>query len=177
MSVIVKHSSAFTPVESGSKSTSFSHPFSIKNLLNLDESSNDNLNRELVINTPNLPSNRSSVIIPPLSHSLAASTRLCYEDPAVQIPPWIYATRYCRQGIPSGEFNQDLLVSINQCIIVILHIDTFNQLLFLFYKSRHLWLWLLTLLQFVFINHYIFMYFLYQFTSYILYNCNYQWTK
>lgn len=95
MSVKVKYSSAFTPVSKTCKD--FSHPFSIKNILNLDE----NTSHEEMSSSEEHPARGSVIrlsqtVIPP-----QPELALRY-DPAA-IPAWIYATRYCRQGIPPGK--------------------------------------------------------------------------
>jgi len=104
MTAKVKHSSAFTPVSKTNKN--FSHPFSIKNILNLDEkSSNEGNERSVQALSYDFPV-RSSVIRLPQAIQLPAQNELNlplrYEQ-AAAIPAWIYATRYCRQGIPPGN--------------------------------------------------------------------------
>ncbi|XP_020917452.1 homeobox protein ceh-9 [Exaiptasia diaphana] len=88
MSVIVKSCSAFTPVN---KTRHFNHPFSIKNILNLDEDdSSDSKPKDIGSRVIRLPQPVQDLPLP-------------YDNNAA-IPSWIYATRYCRQGIPLGTF-------------------------------------------------------------------------
>lgn len=96
MSVIVKSCSAFTPVN---KTRHFNHPFSIKNILNLDEDASSEA-KQKPEDSERSPS-RGSVIRLPAQPVLTQDIPLHYDN--AMIPSWIYATRYCRQGIPLGK--------------------------------------------------------------------------
>lgn len=104
MTAKVKYSSAFTPVSNKTNKT-FSHPFSIKNILNLDETSSTEGSEQNVQKVPDDIPSRSSVIRLSQAAQIPAQPEiplpLRYEP--APIPAWIYATRYCRQGIPPGR--------------------------------------------------------------------------
>lgn len=100
MSARVKYGSAFSPVIP-SKSI-LNHPFSIKNLLNLDDQ--EGVDRE---------DNKTSTDFPTPCQHLPRKTRPVIEDKGLAAdklnlnctwPAWVYATRYSRHGIPAGRF-------------------------------------------------------------------------
>jgi len=100
MSSRVKYGSAFSPVIP-SKAI-LNHPFSIKNLLNLDD--HGGADKE--------DNKTTSDLTTPCQH-LPRKTRPVKEDKslaAVKLnlnclwPAWVYATRYSRHGIPAGRF-------------------------------------------------------------------------
>ena len=107
MSARVKYGSAFSPVIP-SKST-LNHPFSIKNLLNLDDK----------IGVDSAEGNKTISGVPNASSARETDlpiTRPANEDGGVAAnfnltaanlwPAWVYATRYSRQGIPPGRFKR-----------------------------------------------------------------------
>lgn len=101
MSSRVKYGSAFSPVIP-SKSI-LNHPFSIKNLLNLDDQRGEDKE-----------DNKTTTDLPTLSENLPRKTRPIKEDKGFSLaadnlkvncvwPAWVYATRYSRHGIPAGR--------------------------------------------------------------------------
>ena len=102
MSSRVKYGSAFSPVIP-SKSI-LNHPFSIKNLLNLDDQRGEDKE-----------DNKTTTDLPTPRENLPRKTRPVKEDKDVSLaadnlnlncvwPAWVYATRYSRHGIPAGRF-------------------------------------------------------------------------
>lgn len=94
MSAKVKYGSAFSPVIP-SKST-LNHPFSIKNLLNIeDQSEVKDQNRAItdISQTSTLP-----------THPIKEATQANMNLTECLWPAWVYATRYSRHGIPPGKF-------------------------------------------------------------------------
>ena len=100
MSARVKYGSAFSPVIP-SKSI-LNHPFSIKNLLNLDDQGG-----------ADEEDNKTTTDFPTPCQHLPKKTRPVKEDKDLAAdklnlnclwPAWVYATRYSRHGIPAGRF-------------------------------------------------------------------------
>ena len=100
MSSRVKYGSAFSPVIP-SKSI-LNHPFSIKNLLNLDDQGGGDKE-----------DHKTSTDFPTACQHLPRKTRPEREDKGLAAdklnlsctwPAWVYATRYSRHGIPAGRF-------------------------------------------------------------------------
>ena len=112
----VKYGSAFSRVIS-SKSA-LNHPFSIRNILNLDEQSGDDTSRDIkTITGPHYVECYSSPRklerhLP--NDSLTAPTpNLNFIAADNSWPAWVYATRYSRHGIPPGKF----IKLVNHCIL------------------------------------------------------------
>lgn len=103
----VKYGSAFSRVIS-SKSA-LNHPFSIRNILNLDEQSGDDTSRDIkTITGPHYVECYSSPRklerhLP--NDSLTAPTpNLNFIAADNSWPAWVYATRYSRHGIPPANY-------------------------------------------------------------------------
>ncbi|KAL9967321.1 hypothetical protein ACROYT_G025522 [Oculina patagonica] len=103
MSSRVKYGSAFSPVIP-SKSI-LNHPFSIKNLLNLDEQRGEDKE-----------DNKTTTDLPTQGDNLPRKTRPVKEDKGLSLaadnlnlnclwPAWVYATRYSRHGIPAANYS------------------------------------------------------------------------
>ncbi|XP_020614463.1 homeobox protein engrailed-2-A-like [Orbicella faveolata] len=100
MSSRVKYGSAFSPVIP-SKSI-LNHPFSIKNLLNLDDQGG-----------ADKEDNKTTTDFPTPCQHLPRKTRPMKEDKGLAAdklnlnclwPAWVYATRYSRHGIPAANY-------------------------------------------------------------------------
>lgn len=94
MSAKVKYGSAFSPVIP-SKSI-LNHPFSIKNLLNIeDQSEVKDQNRAItdISQTSTLP-----------THPIKEATQANMNLTECLWPAWVYATRYSRHGIPPANY-------------------------------------------------------------------------
>lgn len=112
MSARVKYGSAFSPVIP-SRPT-LNHPFSIKNLLNLDnQSGKDREENKAIARLPNdssIPRENLPKTRPGAKEDGIAATAANLND--CLWPAWVYATRYSRQGIPPGRFENIKLCCI-----------------------------------------------------------------
>lgn len=115
MSARVKYGSAFSPVIP-SKST-LNHPFSIKNLLNLDDKIGVDSAEEskTFSGLPNASSARETdlPIARPATEDGSTATVNFNLTAANLWPAWVYATRYSRQGIPPGSFKKQQIFLFN----------------------------------------------------------------
>jgi len=121
MSARVKYGSAFSPVIPSKSTPVLNHPFSIKNLLNLDDQSGeDREENKTITGLPNPASSiaRENLPIARLAkeNGLAVPTNLNLSD--CRWPAWVYATRYSRHGIPPGTFENNKYICCRYFSIV-----------------------------------------------------------